>query len=335
MASEPLKSVLAGVGALVALRFLFSAYQFATFHFWRPSHPLTQYKRADGDAYALISGSSAGIGLGIGRALVHQGFGVILLGHLEDELASAAKALVVECPVAAARVRTLVLDCQAASPEEISAAVASISHLRVSILVNNVGSATLTSPPALRPLATLSIGEVDAHVDLNARFMARLTNRVLPLLTSSRTGSGSSSRERSLILNLSSVGRFGLPWLVMYGATKAFDYAFSLGLASELEGDPATAHVDCLAVVPGEVRSQSNAGAAPGLAPTADEFGRMVVTAVDTAVRRGWREIRPDWRHDLIVTMMERVLPAAWATHFVREDMRVKKATVEAEAKRR
>jgi len=334
MLPEPLKTVLAGVGTLMALRLLFSAYHFVTFHFFRPSigDQLTKYKRADGVAYALISGSSAGIGLGIARALVQNGFGVILLGHLEDELTDAAKTLVAECPAAAAgRVRTIVLNCQTASPEEISTAVKSVSSLPISILVNNVGSATCAAPPSLRPLATLSAAEIDAFVNLNARFMARLTNKMLPLLTAS---ADVQKQERSLVLNLSSVGRHGLPWIVMYGATKAFDYAFSLGLASELEADPATAHIDCLAVVPGEVRSQSNAGATFA-APTADDFGRMVVASVDGAVRRGWREIRPDWRHELMAAMTERVLPLSLATKFVRDEMRVKKETVEAAAKKR
>ncbi len=319
-----LSTILTGIGAAVVFYILHSTAQFILLHLWKPSHPLKNYKRrSSSDTYALITGGSAGIGLGIARALVHQGFGVIILGHLPDELASAAKTLSSIHPDAASRVRTLVLDARKSTPEEISAAVASISNLDISILVNNVGGLPLADPP-LRPLSTLTTAEIDAHVDLNARFMARLTNVMLPILTASRNRNPG---ERSLILNISSVGRVGLPWIVMYSATKAFNYAFSAALSKELEDDPATSHIDCLAVVPGEVHSQSNVMAPPGvMSATSDQFGKAVVGAVDGAVRRGAREVRPYWFHDLTVGMMESgLVPESVVTYFAREELRVKK----------
>jgi 17beta-estradiol 17-dehydrogenase / very-long-chain 3-oxoacyl-CoA reductase len=314
MATGLLVTGLAGIGALVTLRVLYWAGQFLLYHLWRPSRPLTAYKRAGADSYALITGASAGIGLSIGRALVRQGFGVILLGHLPDELASAAKSL--DSP----NVRTLVLNARTATPAEIEEAVKSISDLNVSILVNNVGGIPIVDPP-MRNLSTFTTAEVDAHVDLNARFMARLTNLMLPVLSSA---SKRRKDERSLILNLSSAGRVGIPWLVMYSATKAFNYAFTTALARELEDDPATAHIDCLAVVPGEVQSQSNVMAEGG--PTSDVFGNAVVGGVDGAVRRKWRHISPYWAHDLQLTFADHLLPESMVTHFAREELRLKKS---------
>lgn len=61
--------------------------QFLTFHLLTPSSPLQKYKVPDTTAYALITGSSAGIGLGIAQELVAQGFGVILHSRLPEELA--------------------------------------------------------------------------------------------------------------------------------------------------------------------------------------------------------------------------------------------------------
>ncbi|KAK0662104.1 hypothetical protein QBC41DRAFT_235377 [Cercophora samala] len=313
MAPGILVTCLAGVGAAAVLRVLCWASQFVLYHFWRPSKPLTAYKRAGGDSYALITGGSAGIGLAIARNLVSQGFGVVLLGHLPDELASAAKSL--NSPL----VRTLVVNARTATPEQLSTAIESISDLNISILVNNVGGFPLADPP-LRPLSTLSTAEIDAHVDLNARFMARLTNLVLPLLSSSSTRQ---KNERSLILNVSSAGRVGMPWIVMYSATKAFNYAFSVGLSRELDDDPATAHIDCLAVTLGEVQSQANVMAEGAV--TAEVFGGYVVGGIDGAVRRKWREVRPYWGHDLQLGLMDRVLPDSMLTHFSREELRAKK----------
>lgn len=312
MAFQVLITILAAIGATVALRFLRWAANFVSFHFWRSSaNNLTSYKRAGTDSYALVTGASAGIGFGIARALVRQGFGVVLLGHIPDELDAAAKKL------NSHRVRTLVVNARTATPEQLSEAIASISNLPISILVNNVGGLPMADPP-LRSLSTLSTAEIDAHVDLNARFMARLTNLVLPLLSSSRQND-----ERSLILNVSSAGRVGLPWLVIYCSTKAFNYAFSTALARELEDDPATAHIDCLAIVPGEVQSQANVMAEGSI--TSDAYGEAVVGGVDGAVRRKWKEMRPHWAHDLQLWIGESLLPESLFTYFAREELRLKK----------
>src|SRR5262245_59528784 len=86
--------VLAAVGAITSLRAVYSVLDFLALHFLKPSHPLSRYKRpSPGPTYALITGASAGIGLGVARALVKQGFGVILLGHLSDELDAASEEL--------------------------------------------------------------------------------------------------------------------------------------------------------------------------------------------------------------------------------------------------
>jgi 17beta-estradiol 17-dehydrogenase / very-long-chain 3-oxoacyl-CoA reductase len=278
-------------------------FRFLTFHFLKPSHPLAAYKRAGTSAYALITGSSAGIGLGIAQELARHGFGIVLLGHLPDELDEAAMSLREIKP--GIPVRILVLDARTATPEAIEVALQSISDLPVSILVNNVGGNAVTKP-ALREFNTYSCADVDAVIDQNTRFMARLTALMLPFLTRRQHNT-----ERSLILNLSSGGMHGVPWLVLYGATKAFAWAFSAGLSRELQAHPETAHVDCLAIVPGEVHSQGNSQAVPAHAPYWDSFGRNVVLKADSALQRGWRDMRPHWRHDLelaiVVALPEKV----------------------------
>jgi 17beta-estradiol 17-dehydrogenase / very-long-chain 3-oxoacyl-CoA reductase len=81
----PIK-ILSTIGILTVLYAVQCLYSFLTLHLLTSKHPLKNYKRAGSEpTYALITGASAGIGLGIGKALVKQGFGVILLGHLPDE----------------------------------------------------------------------------------------------------------------------------------------------------------------------------------------------------------------------------------------------------------
>lgn len=151
---------------------------------------------------------------------------------------------------------------------------------------------------------------------LNAGFMFTLTHAMLPRLK---------KQPRFLIINVSNVARIGLPWWATYSATKGFVHSFSTALSRELQDDPALAHVDCLAVVPGEVRSPENP-TAPEHAPTAEEYGSAIVTKVDTAVKNGWREICPWWRHDLEMELIERYLPdwaitLLWKRQLKRRDM--------------
>jgi 17beta-estradiol 17-dehydrogenase / very-long-chain 3-oxoacyl-CoA reductase len=318
---------LAGIGAIAVLRFVYFLSQFLAFHLLIPSEPLKKYKRANTTAYALITGSSAGIGLGIAQELVRQGFGVILLGHLPDELAAAASTLRQIAP--AAQIRTLVLNARTATPSELESALQPLtSTLRITILVNNVGGNPIkhggtgaAATPAFRTHATYSASDVDAVIDMNARFMARLTALLLPHLSQTPTR----TNERSLVLTLSSGAHVGIPWLVMYGATKAFNRAFGFGLARELAADPATAHVDSLVVVPGEVRTQGNCRDLPAGSPSWDEFGRHIVRKVDGAVARGWREMHPFWWHG-VEDVLVRVISEGMRTKGVTEQLARKKA---------
>jgi len=284
--------ILAGIGALTLSYAAYATFRFLTLHLLKPSHPLKSYKRAGPEpAYALITGSSAGIGLGVAQALVKEGFAIILLGHLPDELSEAKTKL--QKLRSGAVVRILVMDARTATPEEMNAAVRSIAHLPVSILVNNVGGNPVELP-AFRAMTTYSSEEVDAVINMNARFMARFTALMLPILSRK-----SRPTERSLILNSSSGGMVGVPWLVMYGATKAFNWAFSCGLARELGSNPETNHIDCLAIIPGEVRSQGNCEGVPDSEPRWDHFGQYIVDKVDNALSRGQRELSPFMMHDI------------------------------------
>lgn len=326
---QTLLHVLALIGTLVCLTVVERLFDFVSFHFTTPAHPLESYRRrGPKPTYALITGASAGIGYGIAQSLVKNGFGVILLGHKADELAEAAAQLgplVPEAHRAGAGdlVRTVVMDAQAATPQEMEdklrAAVVD-EGLRVSILVNNVG-ANPVAPPAFRDLRTYSPGDIDGVIDLNARFMARLTTLMLPVLVErgagvDERGMSFGTHRHSLVLNVSSGGYVGLPWLVMYSATKAFNLAFSRALSRELEADPETRHIDCLCVVPGDVKSQGNCMGNSKGSPDSETFGRYVVERVDGAVRRGWRDMSPYWLHHLQLMVLG-LIPERYVTKSV------------------
>jgi 17beta-estradiol 17-dehydrogenase / very-long-chain 3-oxoacyl-CoA reductase len=84
----------------------------------------------------------------------------------------------------------------------------------------------------------------------------------------------------------------------MYAATKGFVLSFSHALARELEAYPETKHVDCLAIIPGEVRTQGNSEGVPDSEPRWDYFGQCIVDKVDNAVARKQRSLSPYVVHD-------------------------------------
>jgi 17beta-estradiol 17-dehydrogenase / very-long-chain 3-oxoacyl-CoA reductase len=317
---SPLVPILTGIGAFTLLSVAYFIIRFLTFHLIKPSHLLQSYKRADHEpVYALITGSSAGIGLGIAQALVKEGFAVILLGHLPDELDEAKATLQRIRPDAV--VRILVIDVRTATPKEMDAAVQSIVDLQVSILVNNVGGHPI-KPPIYRAMETYSIEDVDSVINMNARFMARLTVLLLPILSRKPR-----SKDRSLILNISSGGRIGLPLGVMYGATKSFNWGFSCGLARELEASQDTNHIDCLAIIPGEVRTQSNTHI-PNSEPGWDQYGQCVIDKVDNALSRGQRDLIPYMMHDIKLRIGS-LLPEGIKTAALTDSMRSKRDALE------
>ena len=62
-----------------------------------PTKSLTKYQRPS-RAWALITGSSAGIGFGCAQELAVRGFNIILLGHLGHELEDARQQISAESP---------------------------------------------------------------------------------------------------------------------------------------------------------------------------------------------------------------------------------------------
>jgi 17beta-estradiol 17-dehydrogenase / very-long-chain 3-oxoacyl-CoA reductase len=237
--------------------------------------------------WALITGSSGGIGFGFAEHLLSLNFGVIILAHIESEVVAAEERLRKQYPKGA--IRSVVFNCQTASVTEIEELVQSLKEMSITMLINNVGGVPMPAP-AFRSLVDMTASAINAHFDMNARFMTHLTRLLLPHLSRN-------AQPRSLILNVASGAREGMPLLTIYSATKAYVSSFSHALSRELKllKEP----VDCLCIVPGDVASDGNCvGLTPG-SPTAGEFARCVLERVDGAVAQGRLEISPYWRHAL------------------------------------
>lgn len=313
------------VGISLGLYVIRRLIDFVSFHFIIPPEQLRDYRRpGPKPTYALITGANGGIGYGIALALLKQGFGVILLGRNAAKLDAAALQLRDTVKLAdQALVKTIVLDPQTASSAEMDDKICKTilgQGLRVTILVNNVGTAPIAYPP-YRELATYSTTDIDDTININTRFMAHLTNRMLPVLIQEE---GRASGHRSLILNLTSGAKVGVPLQIMYSSTKAFNSAFSIGLSRELEIKKETRHIDVLAIEAGDVRSQGNIAGLTEGAPDSENYGRYIVERTDGAVRRGLREMTPYWRHHLNFMMLS-IIPERVVSLSIRDIMLMKR----------
>ncbi|KAH6647288.1 3-ketoacyl-CoA reductase [Truncatella angustata] len=256
-----------------------------------PNISLDRWRKVDEKPWALVTGSSAGIGLGTAQELAIRGFNIVLLGHLRHELAEAGALIQAESPKS--EVLFAVMDATSATSDEIEKAASDISTLPLTVLVNNVGGFPI-KVPQIRDLVDYSGEELDRSLTINARFLAQVTRAFLPQL--SRNGP-------SLIINVSSAARMGIPGIVPYSGCKGFIISWSKALSREMAA--ARVPVDILAVVPGDVQSQSNvAGLTPGT-PAAREYAKVMLDRAGRAVNRQWVECVPFWPHAIQIGFIE------------------------------
>ncbi len=267
------------------------SYKFLSFQslWFLPTRSLAYYNR-NGQSWALVTGASAGIGRRCAEELAAHGFNVILLGHLADELELVKKQINKDSP--GMEVRLIVLNVTQATNPKIEQALGDVTSLPITILVNNVGGV----PTGLQDFTKYSAVQMDRTIDLNARFMSQCSRILLPVLA--RNGP-------SLMMNLSSIGRLGMPAIVPYSGTKAYVSAVSRGLARECKATGSA--VDVVTVLPVEVSTELNTIAqAPGT-PNSIQFAKAMMKIVPRAASRGWLELCPYWIHAMQMGVMERL----------------------------
>lgn len=311
--SSKLYNIPSIVGFITFVRYLSKLWTFFTFHFAPVWNPLQIYMRKP-RAWALVTGSSGGIGLGYAQELVARGFGIILLAHLEDELKETEQALKAEFP--AAEIRILVINAITIQPAELETTLQSVLNLPITILVNNVGGTP--NLPALKSLEDFTHKEIDATVNLNAGFPAHITHLMLPTLI---------KNGPSLILNMSSGSHIGMPWLSLYSACKGFNLSFAVAVAREVKANGHPVH--SLTIIPGDVQSQSHTEGLPAGTPTSRCFAKMALDLVDRAVSRNWTVMSPFWLHALQIELLdilpERLLQLALASNIGKKKERYEK----------
>ena len=177
---------------------------------------------------ALITGASGGIGEAFARRLAELGKNLILVARSEEKLKGLAEELASEYGV-----NTHVIVADLACADSASAIHAETERLGlvVDLLVNNAGFAKAGE------FSQLSF-EVQADmVRLNVNTLMELTWLYLPSMR---------QRKRGGVINLGSTASFQpVPYMAVYGATKAFVLSFSEAVAEEVAADGVTVMALC------------------------------------------------------------------------------------------
>ena len=209
---------------------------------------------------ALVTGSTAGIGLAIAKSLAAEGCRVIVSGRTEGRVNEAIEKIRQAHPQA--KLEPLAADL--AKPEGASETIRRFPA--VDILVNNLGMYEH------RPFEATSDADWQAIIEINFMSGVRLSRHYLPGMKSANWGR---------IILLSSESGVNIPVeMIHYGVTKAMYLALSRGLAETTAGTGVTVN----AVLPGPTRSEgvgrfiAELGQAKGITPeeVEKEFFRSV-----------------------------------------------------------
>jgi short-subunit dehydrogenase len=241
---------------------------------------------------ALITGASAGIGLAFAQALAERGYDLIVTARRRDRLEELAAGL--RAKHAGIRVEIIAADlAEGAAPGQIAAETARLG-MNVELLVNNAGFGTHGR------FESIAADREREEIALNVAALVALTHAFLPAML---------ERGRGGVINIASTAAFQpVPWMSVYGATKAFVRSFSEALHEEVRARG----VRVLALCPG---------------PTATEFFDTAIAAPRGPIRtvrdvvatglRAYDKGAPlaiDGLSNQIVICLASLMPRRWTT---------------------
>ncbi len=255
---------------------------------------------------ALITGASSGIGLAFAQELAERGMDVVLVARSEERLRALAETLTREHGV---RATVIAADLShAGAAQEIIEAVR-VQGLTVELLINNAGFGhygALGEQPAASIQDMMAVN-MTALVELSRALVAPMQ---------ARGGGG--------IINVASLAAFqSLPYMALYGATKAFVLSFTEALGGEVREQG----VRVLALCPGETAT-GFFDAAQGGATGAVRRPEQVVASGLHALERGRGYTIDGWQNYLLA-QLPRFVPRSLVVRFA---ARIARGAAEASA---
>ncbi|KAG7161168.1 inactive hydroxysteroid dehydrogenase-like protein 1 [Homarus americanus] len=174
--------------------------------------------------WAVVTGSTDGIGKAYARELAKRGVNIVLISRNLDKLKNVAREIVEDYGV-----ETDVIQVNFCDGLPIYDVIKKhLANKDIGILVNNVGM-SLTCPMKFNQVTESSIW---GHVNVNMASVPAMTHLLLP---------GMLTKGRGAVVNIASITAiYPAPLLGIYAASKSFVDSFSQGLEWECRGSGVT-----------------------------------------------------------------------------------------------
>lgn len=182
--------------------------------------------------WAVVTGSSSGIGYEFSLQLAAAGVSVVLVARRQDRLEALSKHICETYPV-----QTKVIVADLSQEDGWRSVVTGTADLDIGLLINNAGVSNYGS---------FFHDTVEQHLTLGAVNVTALTALVHVI------GRRIADRGRGGIINVSSTASRHQPWMSTYSGSKAFVSTLSLVLRDELKSKG----VEVLALEPGFTESE-------------------------------------------------------------------------------
>src|SRR5437588_745427 len=211
---------------------------------------------------AFVTGSTAGIGFAIAKALVAEGARVIVNGRTSERVAEAVRKIRGEYP--SAQLEEFPGDLS--TPQAAAEAIGKFDH--VDILINNLGTYSV------KRFEQITDDEWTAIIETNFMSGVRLSRHYLPKMKSAGWGR---------IIFISSESAVNIPAeMIHYGVTKTMQVALARGLAETTAGTAVTVN----AVLAGPTRSE-------GVEQFVTSMAKSKGVSTDEGGKEFFRSIRP------------------------------------------
>ena len=239
---------------------------------------------------ALVTGASSGIGANFARVLAAKGMHVILVARNTERLQMLAGEIAEQSGV---RAEVITADLGRENAAQAVYDEVQRRGLHVDMLVNNAGFGTHGQ------FETLDAGRDHEEIMVNVTALVDLTHAFIPAML---------ARGDGAILNVASTAGFQpVPYMAVYGATKAFVISFSAALAHEYR----PRGIRVVALCPGATATEFfSVVGTEDVVVGAKRTTQLVVTTGLQALERG-QSVVIDGRANATLAQFARLMPQA------------------------
>lgn len=241
--------------------------------------------------WALVTGASAGIGKAYVTWLAQQGANIVLVARSHDAMQAIANTVATTYGV-----QTHVIAMDLSKPDAPQNLFEKISalHIHIDILINNAGFGVYGL------LHETDLLKNQSQILLNVYALASLTQLFLPNMVQRKSG---------IIINVASIAGFQpLPYMAIYGATKAFVLSFTEALWAEYRQQG----IQILAVCPGPVDTEFFIVAGSNNAAVSQkDTPENVVRETFAALAANQHYVIPGPVQNYVLVNLSRVMPRA------------------------